>query len=174
MRIILLVISLLLVGSVGRAQKVEREYAIKADEVPGAALAWLDEHYPTRRRERFYRDEGQTATTIEAKFKAADAWHSVEFDLAGAWRDTEVEVPAREVPERVWNEVCGVWSDRYGKFRIARVQTHRGANGSAYYEVELRGRKDFEWNRYEAAIDSSGRVLTFDTIRLAPGHLDRW
>ena len=174
MRALLFLTCLFLTSKTCVAQKVEREYAIKADAVPSAALTWLAEHYPTRRRERFYVDEGSERTTVESKFKADDTWYSVEFEQDGAWQNTEVEVPVPAVPERVWSEVCGVWSDRYGKFRIARVQAHTGADGQAYYEVEIRGRKDFEWDRYEAAIDSTGTVLRFDTIKLAPGHLDRW
>ncbi len=142
--------------------------------MPTAALEFLNTNFEKRSRNHYYLDESESRTTLEAKFKLDSRWYSVEFDRAGNWLDTEFEVSLDEVPPSVWQEVCTDWSDRYGKFRVARVQQHIGKHDGRYFEVELRARKAYEWERYEAAIDSSGAVLTFDTIKLAPGHLDRW
>ena len=158
----------------GAAQKVEREYGISRDEVPERLVAYLDSAFAERRREHFYRDEGEADTTLEAKFKLARAWYSVEFAPDGRWIDTEVEVPVDEVPERVWTQACGAWSRDYERYRVERVQHHRGRGGEEFYEVELQTRTDFEWDRYEIAIAPDGRVLEEKLIELAPGHLDRW
>ena len=157
------------------AQKVEREYGIDRDEVPAPVFAFLDTAFAAeRRRERFYRDESEDVDAIEAKFKAGGSWYSVEFSLDGAWLDTEVEVPVEEVPPEVWSEVCADWSERFGRYRVARVQLHRGRGGARYFEVEVHTRSDFEWDRYEVTIDPNGEVLDEQLVKLAPGHLDRW
>lgn len=159
-----------------QAQKVEREYGIDAEQMPPPALAYLDSAFAVgpRRRRSYYRDVGEDGTTAEAKFKFADRWYSVEFDTTGQWLDTEVEIPVTEVPAAVWSQVCDDWARRYERFRVARVQEHRGRGGETFYEVELRTRVDYEWDRYEVKLDPDGRVLEEQVIELAPGHLDRW
>lgn len=165
--------SLLPLGS--PAQKVEREYGIPTEEVPTNVTSFLDSAFAgERRRERFYRDESEDVTAVEAKFKYAGAWHSVEFTPEGHWLDTEVELPVAQVPEVVWTEVCGDWDERFSRYRVERVQLHRGRGGQVFYEVELHTRHEFEWDRYEFAITPAGEVLDEQLIQLAPGHLDRW
>lgn len=164
-------------GAPAAAQKVEREFGISRDEVPAPVFAFLDSAFAGAdlRRERYYADVGAPAdTVIEAKFLAGDRRYSVEFDPSGRWLNTEVEVAVRDVPTAVWAEACASWSRRYSRFRIARVQLHRGRGGEAYYEVEVRTRRDFEWDRYEVAIAPDGRLLREELVELAPGHLDRW
>ena len=170
---------LVLVGTIpglSHAQKVEREFGISRAEVPAAAIAWLDSAFASerRRRERYYLDAGEADTTVEAKFRWREDWYSVEFGPEGHWLDTEVEVEPGAVPALVWQEVCADWAGRFSRFRIARVQHHRGREGEVFYEVELRTRRDFEWDRYEVRIAPDGSVLQEQLIELAPGHLDRW
>lgn len=157
------------------AQKVEREYGIDRDEVPAPVFGYLDTAFAAeRRRERFYRDESEDVDAIEAKFKSDGSWYSVEFSLDGEWLDTEVEIPVQEVPAEVWNEVCAEWAERFSRYRVERVQLHRGRGGARFYEVEVNTRRDFEWDRYEFTIDPNGAVLDEQLVKLAPGHLDRW
>lgn len=156
------------------AQKVEREYRLDRAEVPAPTLAYLDSAFAERGRTHFFYDVGEDAATLEAKFRLAGARYSVEFAPTGDWLDTEVGVDVEDVPPEVWSEACAAWDERFERYRVARVQHHRGRDGSEFYEVELSVREAREWSRYELAIDTAGEVLRERLVELAPGHLDRW
>ena len=156
------------------AQKLEREYSIKPAEAPPAARAYVDSAYADAKRLKFYLDIGEEGKTVEAKFKYRDRRYSLEFDTLGRWLDTEVEVPLAEVPASVWSESCGAWMDTFELYRVVRVQDHRGRQGQRYYEVELRGRRDYEWVGYQYRIKEDGEVIDAQEIVLSPGHLSRW
>ncbi len=154
--------------------KTEREFRLDAAAVPAAATNFLDSAFGEVRRLKFYKDIGQDLTTLEAKFREGKARYSVEFDTTGRWLDTELEVPPGEVPREVWAKTCAAWADSFELYRVVRVQHHVGRGGERYYEVELRGRQDFEWSAYQARLGEAGRLLEQREIELSPGHLQRW
>ena len=156
------------------AQKVEREIGLRAAEAPAPVQTFLDSAFAQRRRTRYYRDIGEDAVTVEAKFRLGDTRYSVEFDTLGRWRDTEVEVPVAAVPAAVWSRACAAWGSRYERYRVARVQDHTGRAGERYYEIELRGRREREWSAFQYRVAPDGTLLDRAEIELSPGHLSRW
>ena len=165
---------LALAPQAAEAQKVEREYGLKAHEVPAGVHAYLDSAYQSARRRKFYYDIGEDRTSIEAKFHYEGRRYSLEFDTTGRWLDTEVELPVDEIDDQVWAAVCEPWTQRFERFRVARVQEHHGRDGSHYFEVEVRARKDYEWTAYQYRLMADGTVLDEQEIILSPGHLSRW
>ena len=84
-------------------------------------------------------------------------------------------MPVDEIDDAVWDrEACGAWTDKFERFRVTRVQHHRGADGSEYYEVELRVRVDREWLGYQYQLGLDGEILEEKEIILSPGHQGRW
>ena len=158
------------------AQKREREFEIKGEDVPAAIRSYVDSAFAGAGRVRYYQDVSEDGTAVEAKFKLDDTRYSVEFDYGtGAWLDTEWEVPVEEVPAVVWNaEACPTWTDSFELYRVARVQDHVDREGERFFEVELRVRRDREWLGYQYQIRPTGEVLTGKEIELSPGHLARW
>ena len=171
----LLLLPALLLPLLLPAQKREREFEIRGDEVPAAVVAYVDSAFAEAGRVRYYQDVSEDGTAVEAKFRLGDTRYSVEFDYGGDWRDTEWEVPVDEVPNVVWDaEACPRWTDSFELYRVVRVQDHVDREGARFYEVELRARRDREWLGYQYQISPDGVVLTAKEIALSPGHLARW
>ena len=174
MRIVLLfVFSLSCFGSLN-AQKVEHEYGLSRKEVPARLLHWIDSAYADARGLQLYRDVGEDSEHFEAKFKSGRRKYSIEFDTLGYWSDTEYELRPEEVPREMYSQLCSGYDERFGRYKIMRVQYHRGRLGREFYEIELRSRKDYVWTMHELEIAPDGQILEDVTIELAPGHLDRW
>ena len=157
------------------AQKREREFEIRGEEVPAAIVAYVDSAFAEAGRVRYYQDVSEDGTAVEAKFRLGGTRYSVEFDYGGQWRDTEREVPVDSVPHVVWDaEACPTWTDSFELFRVVRVQDHVDRAGARFYEVELRVRRDREWLGYQYQIAPDGALLSSKEIELSPGHLARW
>ncbi len=170
----LLVCLLTLATAALSAQKVERERGLSPAAVPAAVLNYLDSSFAARRQVQYYEDIGEGGTTIEVKFRQGDERYSIEFSPEGTWLDTEREVAIDAVPKTVWAGACADFETRFERFRVLRVQDHRGRNGDQYYEVEVRGRQDFEWLAYQYRLSTDGSILEAKEIELSPGHLDQW
>ena len=168
-------LALLLVPLTLSAQKREREFEIRGDEIPAPIRAYVDSAFADAGRVRYYQDVSEDGTAVEAKFKLDDTRYSVEFDYDGQWRDTEWEVPVDSVPDVVWDaEACPTWTDSFELYRVVRVQDHVDREGERFYEVELRVRREREWLGYQYQIRPDGGILSGKEIELSPGHLARW
>ena len=169
-----IVCCIILSGFSAHAQKHEREFGLRADEVPAAVPAFLDSAFAETRRLQYYQDVGEDRTTVEAKFRVDRTRYSVEFDTLGRWLDTEVEVALPAVPAATWSRACDEWGERFERFRVVRVQDHLGRGGERYFEVELRVRREREWLGYQYRLAPDGAIVGREEILLSPGHLDRW
>lgn len=147
---------------------------MEAKAVPPSCRKFLVDWFPTLRKAGFYKDVSEMDSTIEAKFMVDKTRYSVEFDFDGTWLDTEKEIEVNYVPSEVWQILCPLYNERYERWRVDRVQEHRDRHGDFYYEVEIKTRKDFVWDRRQVRIKSNGTILEDSLIKLAPGHIDRW
>lgn len=71
--------------------KFEKESRIKSKQVPARALLFIDS-LNLSTKVKWYKEEGLTNKSIEAKFKLNKVKYSVEFDTLGKIEDVEIEV----------------------------------------------------------------------------------
>ncbi len=157
--------------------KYEREYRVRKEQFPDAALEVLGNRLDDVRRLRFYREVDSNRRSYEMKFKKDRLHYSVEFTPEGVLEDVEVLIKPVDIPEDSWTRIRAVLSDRFAKFRVRRIQqqyprdafesdeqTLRNAFQNLLlpelnYELVLQARTDQGLMQYEALFDSDGMLL---------------
>lgn len=112
------------------AQKYEREYRIKDEQVPAAALEFV-EALNFDRKIRWYAEEGASKRSIEAKTRLEKHRYSIEFDTAGYLEDVEVEVDWDQLPAAVLETICSQLTDDFDKFKIIKIQVQYSGDTDA-------------------------------------------
>jgi len=162
-------------------QKYEREYKIKKENVPSAALAFMGNTIEDHKI-NWYLEEQLEGKSIEAKFKLEKKRYSVEFDTRGVLQDIEIEVNNNGIPETVYNTIIKYLTDTSEKFRINKIQIQYSGLvpslesfiqsnplSSGYtikYELVVQIRREGQWQLYEISFDASGQVQATSRIIL--------
>ncbi|GHB68852.1 hypothetical protein [Persicitalea jodogahamensis] len=153
--------------------KYEKEYRLKAVDIPPAARQFVDS-LDFERRVRWYVEVSQQGKSIEAKSKRGGQKYSVEFDTTGRLQDVEIEVSWRDLPEALRKNIEQNLENEFKRFRIRKVQrqftgksedvlNYLGQRGNGNrltikYELVLRGRKDGETDEFEYTFSAEGRL----------------
>ncbi len=158
--------------------KTEREYRIRKEQFPTAALELLGNRLDDVRRLRFYREVDSNRVSFEMKFKKDRLHYGVEFTPEGVLASIEVQIKPVDIPEDSWASVQAALSDRFTKFRVRRIrqqypraafesdeQTLRNAFQNLLlpelrYELALQARTDQGQMQYLALFDSEGTLLS--------------
>lgn len=179
------IVSLLLllgVQTMSAQLKVERESRIKRSAVPTAAVDLVNQ-LSDKTRWRWYREESQGGTTIEAKGKVGGRKCSVEFYEDGRLQDVEVVVEFKTLPDSVQAAICEVLNAKdYYKIKMLKVQDQfvgevreiakairiePTAQVQHRYEIEVEAKtKEEGQNRYEYTFDAAGAVLSIEQVVL--------
>jgi hypothetical protein len=163
------------------AQKFEKEYRIRTEEVPEKSFQFIhsaDNDFS----EKWYFEENLEGNSIEAKFKYNREKYSVEFDTTGNLLDIEVETSFKELPDNLQASLQNSLQNTYSKFTIRKMQVqYSGAIDSfadfiaesekakqytIYYELVVKGRKNREWNLYEMTYNNLGGLEKTEQIIL--------
>lgn len=113
---------LILWNQPGTAQnKYEREFRIKEKEVPEYALQFLEAMHLSRKI-KWYKEEGLSEETIEAKTKHRGCKYSIEFDLKGEIEDIEKVIKWKDIPPSTRSKIDHFINENHQKVRKDRIQ----------------------------------------------------
>jgi len=118
MLFVLLTISL---GVTHAQEKFEKEYRIKTEEVPVKALKFVTQLGFTK-KVKWYREEGLTQTSIEAKSKKNREKYSIEFDELGTIEDIEKKIAWSSIPLSTRNNIRSYFDTAHQKICIQKIQ----------------------------------------------------
>jgi hypothetical protein len=101
--------------------KYEKEFRIKAKDVPSRALSFVDS-ITFDSKVKWYKEIGLNDVTIEAKAKFRKERHSIEFSENGIFQDIEIEVNPSQIPFDAFSKISGILSQTHKKYKIEKVQ----------------------------------------------------
>ena len=101
--------------------KYEKEFRIKAKDVPSSALAFVDS-MTFDSKVKWDKEIGLNDVTIEAKAKFKNERHSIEFSENGIFQDVEIVVKPNQIPFDAFSKISGILSQRHKKHKIEKVQ----------------------------------------------------
>ncbi len=154
-------------------KKFERETRLRENDVPAAALSFIQATDP-QERIRWYYEENLEGNSVEAKFKRESARYSVEFDTLGNIQDVEIEISPDELESSLKDEVDDNLTEQFTKYKWQKLQ--RQYTGSVTqlqsllrgeqelsgltirYELELKGTKERHTALYEITFDEAGLI----------------
>ncbi len=117
-------------GNLFAQEKFEKERRIKTANVPAEALSFVDA-LDVKSKVKWFKEEGLSQKTIEAKFKHHKAKYSVEFDTLGKVEDVEIQVNWRELRSQVSDSICLQLKTDCSKYKIVKVQKQYSGDASA-------------------------------------------
>ncbi len=121
-RFVLVLSSILLIAFHGFSQaKYEKEFRIKAKDVPSGALNFVDS-MTFDSKVKWYKEAGFNLVTIESKAKYKKERYSIEFSDKGIFQDVEIEVKSNKIPDSTFSKISGFLSQRHKKYKIEKVQ----------------------------------------------------
>ena len=154
--------------------KYEREYRIKAGQVPSSALEFICESAEGSMI-KWYFEENQQGNSVEAKFKRDQKKFSVEFDTEGQIQDIEIKTNWESIPVQVQSQLKNDLDSCFSKYHINKIQIQYSGDKSiltkiiqngnvqgpitTQYELVVSGRKDGEHKQCEVTLDESGNVI---------------
>ena len=102
-------------------QKFEKEYRINSEDVPSAAINFIQK-ITDKKRLKWVAEESHDGKTIEAKFYKNSRKYSVEFDKQGQLIDIEILISVSNLPasEKVLLEKT--LGNEFAKFSILKIQ----------------------------------------------------
>lgn len=182
-RLLLTFCSLLLLCSEVLSQtKTEREYRIKTDTIAENACVFINQSgfLEDKTRVKWFREESNDGTTIEAKFSQSGNDFSIEFSEEGELLDVEIEIPKDEIPEGTLKKIEQHLEEEFSKWKIKRVQRQWvGAEADVInsikqksvqegveenFELIVKGRSKDAKSYFEFLFDASGKMLRKERI----------
>lgn len=101
--------------------KFEKESRIKRGDVPSKALLFIDSlNYKTKIK--WYKEEGLTSISIEAKFNHNKTRYSIEFDTLGNIEDIEIEIHWEDMEKEMANPITNQLKLDCSKHKIVKIQ----------------------------------------------------
>lgn len=155
-------------------EKVEREYRVKEEKVPSAAISWANDSFDGKKKLKWYYEQSSGKNSYEAKFKWNGHLYSVEFDTSGIIEDIEQMIKTIEIPGRTLDAILDHFDTGYDSYRIYKIQQQfsgpeenlkRYAQGGGpdaliiRYEIEFKGKTPEGIYLWEGLFDSEGKML---------------
>lgn len=101
--------------------KYEKEYRIKRSQVPEIALSFVDS-LGFNSRIRWFKEDGLSENSIEAKTRFRRERYSVEFSENGEFQDVEIQIKRNKVPANIISKIKAFFSSEYQGFNIEKIQ----------------------------------------------------
>lgn len=151
--------------------KYEIEKKVKKAAVPTRALNWFDQKISDG---KWYQEMSQQGKSFEYKVKHHGKKWSIEFDELGAFKDAELTVSWRKMPDSLKQKVCNALIHVIDqKFNVDKVQWQWVNSDMAKNNIYAgKPKTDFDLYElivkvaskngpviYEIQIDSSGEVV---------------
>ena len=127
---IVLLIAFNFSGNLFAQEKFEKERRIKKANVPAEALSFV-EALDIKSKVKWFKEEGLSQKSIEAKFKHHKAKYSVEFDTLGKVEDVEIGVKWSELASNLGDSICLQLNSACSKYKIVKVQEQYSGDASA-------------------------------------------
>ena len=161
--------------------KFEREYRLKATEVPLIARKYVANLGFTQKI-KWYKEISQDGKSIEAKTKWANKCYSIEFAEDGQLEDIEIKITWKELPEILQDKISKKLSAKFDTYKINKIQRQYTGeatilkkvvlgdkaerNFTTRYELIIKGKKDKKVKLYEFLFSDKGEILETFTIEL--------
>ncbi|NHE58257.1 hypothetical protein [Cyclobacterium plantarum] len=164
-------------------EKVEREYRVKAPEVPAEARDWLDDSFEGRKKVKWFMEETSGKRSYEAKFSWKKEAYSVEFDLSGKIEDIEIQKDWEDLEEEVRINLGSYFDGKYNKWRIEKIQLQYTGDPDDLedlmdeeeqediqlrYEIEYYAEGEEGKNLWEGLFDDKGKLIGRREIIIPP------
>ena len=114
-------------------EKYEKEYRIKIAKVPQAALEFIHSAEFSK-KVKWYREEGLTSNSIEAKTKHHKTKYSVEFNTAGEIEDVEYIIQWQDIPALTRAKIERLLDSIYQKKRLVKIQVQLTGEKKNYFK----------------------------------------
>ncbi len=161
--------------------KFEREYKVKANEVPAKAIQYV-KSLGADKKIKWYQEISQAGKSVEGKTKIRNSCYSVEFDMEGNLQDVEVKIGWKEIPKRSELKILEHLIFRFDKFKTQKIQRQYTGDSAVIkqvlvgektiiqptirYEMVVKGRKNRQVKLYEFLFSEEGEFLEELTIEL--------
>lgn len=168
-------------GQTMAQEKTEREFRVKASEVPDAAKEWVTQAFDPDNKIKWFYEETSGKSSFEAKFSHNSLDHSVEFDPSGMIEDVEVQISWTELPQKIQDAVTTFFEAKFSKYRIEKVQVQYAGESKEMikwaktasldliqirYEIEFYGESETDKKLWEGLFDKNGNMLNLREIIL--------
>ncbi|MGB5941822.1 MAG: hypothetical protein WBG71_02990 [Leeuwenhoekiella sp.] len=110
------------VGTFAQKTKQERERGIDQNEMPPAALQFLEEMPFTPKRQKFYLEQDGDSRSYESKFKHNKTKYSVEFNPEGQLEDIEVIVEDDFLGDAVFGKIETYLENNFARHKTEKIQ----------------------------------------------------
>ena len=161
--------------------KFEKEYRIKEDNIPENIKSYLNT-ITFKNKIKWYKDEGLSKYTYEAKTFHDNLNFSIEFDSLGIIEDVEFKIEWKSVPELTKKNIDIYLDSIYQKKKIIKVQIQytgkpenlinilmdRSQNRrlTRKYEIVLKGKENRKYQMMEYLFSNEGKFEHKATIMI--------
>ncbi len=118
---------------VAAQEKYEKESRIKQQDVPAAALRFVESLQPGA-KVKWYMEEGLERKSIEAKYKKQKQQFSIEFDTSGNVEDVEIEVRFAALSTALQTKINSYLQQACASYKIMKVQTQYSGSAAVLFE----------------------------------------
>lgn len=159
--------------------KFEKESRMKERDVPLKALTFMDS-LNAHVKIKWYKEEGLSGNSIEAKFKHQKTKYSIEFTTLGEIEDIEIEVNWLDIELEVSNSITEHLKLDCSKHKIVKVQKQfTGSENDLFlvlrdditnkklgikYEIIVKCNQQKEVNLFEYLFDQKGLLVSQSKI----------
>lgn len=123
-------------------------------QVPQAIQNAFNTQFPLAKQVKW---EKESSDVFEAEFKDSGKKMSANFDVNGAWLETETEIKVADLPQMVKDAIA----QSFVGFKIEEAETVEKPETSLAYEVELENDQTDE--EIEAVFDANGNLLSSES-----------
>lgn len=169
-------------------EKYERERRISAEEVPVAAINFLDS-CEFDSKIRWHEEESLDHRSVEASVKESGLKYSIEFDMLGRIEDVEIDQRESEVPATTMASIHQYLDNAFNRYRIKNIQVQWSGGRSRLiecirssrtdiphttrYELIVKGRDETGFHEYEFLFSDQGEFLQRSVLIFrTTDHLD--
>ena len=152
--------------------KFEKEYRIKEDNIPENIKSYLNT-ITFKNKIKWYKDEGLSKYTYEAKTFHDNLNFSIEFDSLGIIEDVEFKIEWKSVPELIKKNIDFYLDSIYQKKKIIKVQIqytgkpeslinilkdlNQNQRLTRKYEIVLKGKENKKYQMMEYLFSDEGK-----------------
>lgn len=180
--LIALTLCFIISTSASSQTKTEREYRIKKDTIAENACVFINQSgfLEEKTKVKWYREESNDGTSIEAKFSQNGRGFSIEFSQQGQLQDVEIEIDEDEIPKKTLKSIEENLNEEFSKWKIKRVQRQwvggeadvinsikqksAQPNVTENFELIVKGQSPEDKSYFEFLFDSSGKLLRKERI----------
>jgi len=154
--------------------KLEKEYRLKAEEVPREALQYVNS-FNFKNNVKWYFERNETASSIEAKTYTEEGKYSIEFSDNGSLEDIEIEMDFNAVPEVTRLVIQSYFKNNFKRHNIRKTQMQitgdpadiksrltsksQPAPIAINYELIAKGKDDEGVHLYELLFSENGELI---------------